>query len=369
MTSEGESMTLRDKIEAFIAGGHPKDLDELLNSCVKDRSLEALVCVTRLFEDMYGGITFNFELKSPAAWELACWGKQGLDQLVAATKKNPTSKNTSLCLQILTVIASEQKFRGELLFCSESRRERLDALLEADPTLRDFARSRLIEFVLSVEDEDDLLGMVGSSFSRASWSLEGMGPAKELFAAVSTRWLTVSEPLLKRYETLIAMHSNDERAFQAFFTEHPQILDPMAAEIWPEPDLHGARRPDFVIRRFDNSYVVVEIETPAKQLVTTTNQLSSYVTHAVAQAAEYRRFIERLPAPQTHFPNLDEVSCLVVIGLEAGLNADQQQVLRNDNRQRHGLQVVGFDWLARRGAAVRENMIKTGVEVRHARVT
>ena len=51
-----------------------------------------------LFEDMYGGMTFNFELKAPAAWELACWGEQGLDQLVAATLKAPTSKNVSLCL-------------------------------------------------------------------------------------------------------------------------------------------------------------------------------------------------------------------------------------------------------------------------------
>jgi hypothetical protein len=42
----------------------------------------------------------------------------------------------------------------------------------------------------------------------------------------------------------------------------------------------------------------------------------------------------------------------------------------NHNREHYGLQVVGFDWLARRGRAIRENLIKTGVAVRqHARVT
>jgi hypothetical protein len=104
--------------------------------------------------------------------------------------------------------------------------------------------------------------------------------------------------------------------------------------------------------------------------VTSTNQMSAWVTHAVAQAAEYRRFIERLPTAQTHFPHLDQVTCLVVIGLEHALNANQQQALRNYNREHYGLQVVGFDWLARRGRAIRENLIKTGVAVRqHARIT
>jgi hypothetical protein len=135
-----------------------------------------------------------------------------------------------------------------------------------------------------------------------------------------------------------------------------------------QPNLHGARRPDFVIRRFDNSYVVVEIETPGKQLITEGNQLGSWATHAVAQVTEYRRFIERFPGRQNHFPDLDEISCLIVVGLERSLNAQQRQALRNDNRQRHGLQIVGFDWLARRGHAVRENIIRSGIEVRHARV-
>jgi hypothetical protein len=170
--------------------------------------------------------------------------------------------------------------------------------------------------------------------------------------------------LLRRYESLIASHADDERAFQAFFTEHPQVLDPLAAEIWTQPSLHGAQKPDFVIRRFDNSYVAVEIETPAKQLVTLDNQMSAYVTHAVAQVTEYRRFLERLPTAQTHFPNLDQVTCLAVVGLESGLASAQQQALRNYNREHYGLQLVGFDWLARRGRTMRENMIRTGVAVR-----
>jgi|SRR5215210_2797388 len=69
-----DHVSLRDDVERYIQSGHPRELESLLAACTRDGSLEALLCITRLFEDMYGGITFNYELKSPAAWELACWG-------------------------------------------------------------------------------------------------------------------------------------------------------------------------------------------------------------------------------------------------------------------------------------------------------
>ncbi|MDB5601161.1 MAG: hypothetical protein JWN71_3205 [Xanthobacteraceae bacterium] len=361
-------MSLRADTEAYIQSGGPCELEAILEACRNDGSLEALLCVTRLFEDMYDGITFNMELKAPPAWELACWGRRGLDQLVAATQKNPTSKNRSLCIEILTAVASKTDLSERVLFLSADCAKRLQTVIDADPELSDYARSKLTEFILSVEDEEELISIAGSGFSLSAWSANGSRQAKELFAAISTRWLTVSAALLKRYETLLTSHAGDERVFQEFFTQHPQFLDPMAAEIWPQPNLHGAQFPDFVIRRFDNSYVVVEIEAPGKMMVTSENQLSAYVTHAVAQVTEYRRFLERIPGAEQHFPEIDEVSCLVVVGLEASLNDKQRQALRNENRQRHALQVVGFDWLAKRSEAIRQNMISVGVTVRHVRV-
>jgi hypothetical protein len=364
-------MALRDDVEEYIKHGHPRELPQLLQACLRDGSLDALVCVTRMFEDMYGGITYNFELKAPPAWELACWGKLGVDQLVDATLKSPTSKNVSLCLQILSQLASGNRFIERPIFCDEAHRARLHGLIEREPEpepepeLALYAQRKLLSIVLAVEEEDDLLSMMGAALSQASFApTGGLGPAKELFAALSARWLSISEPLIRRYETLIADHPDDEPAFQSFFTEHPQVLDPLAAEIWTQPSLHGAQKPDFVIRRFDNSYIAVEIETPAKQLVTLDNQTSAYVTHAVAQVTEYRRFLERLPAAQTNFPNLDQVTCLAVVGLEAGLTPPQERTLRNYNREHYGLQLVGFDWLARRGRAMRENIVRTGVAIR-----
>lgn len=98
---------LRDRVEDFIAGeSSMRTLHILLDECRCQGDIAALLCTRRLFEDMYGGATFNMQLKAPAAWELACFGKIGIDQLVEAALANSTSKNVSLCVQVLSHIAS-----------------------------------------------------------------------------------------------------------------------------------------------------------------------------------------------------------------------------------------------------------------------
>jgi hypothetical protein len=96
----------------------------------------------------------------------------------------------------------------------------------------------------------------------------------------------------------------------------------MAVQIWPQPNVLGSKFPDFVVRRADNSYIVVEIETPAKILVTSGGQLSAEVTHAERQATDYRAYLmQRFQDARLRFPNFDDPDCLVAIGLERELDA------------------------------------------------
>ena len=226
-----------------------------------DESVQGLACVRRLYEDMYGGITFNFELKAPPASCLLFWGEAGLHALIDGVNATPTSKNTSLCVQILSSIAAGRPF-PLLSFIRVTRiEERIRTVHAKLAGIDEFARKMLIQFVLSRESDDEIASLDG----RVSMGDgENMGAAKELFAAISTRWLAVGEPVLQEFESLIAEHPDDEPEFQKFLTTHPQLLDPMAIQVWPQPNLLGSRYPDFVVRRADNSYLVVEIECPAK---------------------------------------------------------------------------------------------------------
>jgi hypothetical protein len=97
----------------------------------------------------------------------------------------------------------------------------------------------MVDLVLSMESDDDVAQFIGGAISNSCMS--EVPAAKELFAALSARWLAVSRPVLELYDALIVTEPNNEPAFQTFLTEQPQLLDPMAVQIWPQPRLEDSR--------------------------------------------------------------------------------------------------------------------------------
>ena len=282
-----------DRARLFIQSG-TENQKSLLRECMEANNLDALRAVQMMFEDMYGGMTYNYELKAPAAVCLIRWGQQGLDALVEAAYRTGTTKNNSLTVEILASLASQAEL-------PELAKRRLDESLLAflGDSVSDWrllsaiARKKLQAFILSFDDDDDVCLTVGLQLLQAPALLGGSPVARELFQALASRWLAVSQPVLSSYGKLLAGSPDDESAFQSFFERHPQLLDPLVAEVWSQPDLHGAKEPDFIIRRNDDTYVVVEIETPAKLLITEAGKLSAEATHAVTQALDYAEFLIR----------------------------------------------------------------------------
>jgi hypothetical protein len=369
MVRGGQLVSLRNAVEAFIQdGARAEDLYALIDRCIADGTIEGLSCMRRLYESDYGGITFNFELKAPAALSMLIWGQTGARALVDAALADPTSKNLSLCIQILSSVAA-----GFLpliyLVHHKTLFTEIDTARKVAPKFDEYCRALLIEVILSFDSDDDVAARIGHVMSQMSFSEETVGASKEVFAALSSRWLAVSKPVLRQYESLIATTPNNESAFQSFLSMHAQLLDPMAAQIWPQPDLYGFRFPDFIVRRADNTYVVIEIETPGKSLVTKAGQLSAEVTQAEKQATDYRsNLIRRFNDIQQHLPNFDEPDCLVIIGLERDLNVEQRTALADANRHRNRLRIVGFDWLADLARVVAANITRQHIQVTPLRI-
>jgi hypothetical protein len=301
-------------------------------------------------------------MQRPASAALICWGAEGCAALAHNAKTTPTHKNLVSAIVMLSAVAAGTWSRPEIFYIDEDVLcQRLHKIL-AGGELRAVARAYLIE-VLQDTPDDDLLISLGTAFQTLAMLAEHA--VGELVRAMSSRWLKVGPTTVQEYERLIATAPASEPAFQDFFIHHPQFLDPMALAVWSQPNLHGAFKPDFLVRRADNSYVVVEIECPAKPVMTQAGQLSAEATHAEKQALEYRQFLnERIQEARQHFPSYGAAECLVVIGLEAGLNEKQQAGLAAANAARHGLRIVGFDWLARRASTVLENMSVGEIAVR-----
>ncbi len=292
-------------------------------------------------------------MQRPASAALICWGAEGCAALAQNAKTTPTFKNLVSAITLLSVLATGSWDRPEGFFVDEALYKRLDKSL-ADKSLRVVASDYLIE-VLQATAIENLLIPLGTVFQTLGMVADHATVG--LVRAMSSRWLKVGPTAVRDYERMIATAPANEQAFQDFFIHHPQFLDPMTLTVWSQPNLHGAFKPDFLVRRADNSYVVVEIECPAKPVMTQAGQLSADATHAEKQSLEYRQFLnERIQEARQHFPNYGAAECLVVIGLETGLNEKQQAGLAAVNAARHGLRIVGFDWLARRASTVLENM-------------
>lgn len=334
----------------------PTELYEWLMAHVEDGGNKALQEVAE-----FARVEDESLAQRPAAATLLCWGESGRAALARNAIRTPTVKNLISAFQFLSVGASGSKIVNGLYFLHHLPLiEKINATLD-DRILQLASREYLAEVFQNVE-ADDLLIPLGTAFT--GLALQGGLVPGELTRALSARWLKIGPTTIAAYEELLATRPAIEPAFQDFFSLHPQFLDPMAVQVWAQPDFHGAHEPDFLIRRADDTYCVVEIECPSKMLLTQAGQLSAEATHAEKQATDYRAFLnERVNEVRQHFPGYRGASCLVVVGMEKGLVKEQAVALSNVNSARHNVTIVGFDWLARRARTIVSNMSNGDIEI------
>lgn len=362
-------MNLIEKGQFFVKhGGFPKEQLPLLVECLDANNLEALSAVKLMFEDTYGGFTYNIMPKTQAAYCLLNWQEKGLDALFEGATTNPDYKNISLALELFVTLSAGQILTGIKNNVDQQLIDRIVISTRSWESVQSSARKKLNELVMWFDNDDEAANFVGVGLMKSSLFANNT-VSKEIFLAFSSRWLTVSSTIISEYRHLIDTKPTDEPAFQKYFELHPQILDPMCHQIWSQPDFHGIQEPDFVIRRTDDTYVVVEIECPSKLIVTAKDQISAKVTYAVTQVMKYRNFLmENFMEAQKYFPNLREVECLVIIGRQNMLNNSQQRILKLENEHRHGMRIVGFDWIADRAESISKNIIRDSIQVQNIRV-
>lgn len=356
-------MSLLSEVDAFTQTAvGPEKLYELIAKCVELGGAEGLLALRRMAEDDYGGITYKYELQAPPTSSLVLFGEAGLRELADMAISNPTGRRAVLAMELLAHIAAGPILSPMGLVQHSSLKQDIQDYLIAHPSMREASFATLVDIVVSFESDDLALSKLGLALM--TFAMTDVPAARFLSAAMSARWASTSRQVLDEFDALIIARPSHEPSFQAFLTAHPQLLDPFAIEVWSRPDLNGARIPDFVVRRADNTYLVVEIECPSKKLVTKSGKMSAETNHAIGQATDYNRFLQdRHQQVRTVFPKWNVPDLLVVCGLENGLPDPQRDVLQNHN-QNSKVRVVGFDWLSRRARAVSSNLLEGKIEVR-----
>jgi ribosomal protein S11 len=360
---------LEDAIEEFYSSPiNLQVLHKFLKVCMNDGGKTALEHVGRLFADDYGGHTYKWEFKEPAGTALLAWGDEGVEELKRVFSESESYANRTIVFDILSAAAAGKGPTRVELGASADLWDQIAIAGELPSAAQQAARRALVDLVLSVEAIDDVASLIGGVLQKQSFRDDGA--TVELIRAASSRWLAIGDRVLTDFRELITTSPNDETVFQGFLETNPQLIDPMAIEVWPEPNLFGSRKPDFVVKRSDGSYLVVEIECPAKALITRAGHPSAAVTHAEHQVTDYRNYMLRhIATVKNVFPGFSDPDCLVVVGLEKTLTPDQKEVLASLNGARHRVKVVGFDWLLDRAERVSKNVSEHGVVVSVQRMT
>lgn len=306
-------------------------------------------------------------LQQPAAYSLIAYGIPGLQELYEWSLRDPVEA-AHLAGQVLLAVALQDEVRVRLHFYFAHRylsegayRNLVDRMTAAcrDRGICSEAKrlvSKLLNHYASDSTRRHDLGMILSGLTFAQ---KADSPASKLvWEIMATATLQVSEELCNEAADLVQRDLN-ETEYQNFFELHPALLDPLAASVVPRQALAEMWKTDFVVRRFDDQYVFIELEKPRDPLFTAYPQPSAVLSHALGQVFSWFAWVEdNIAYARDHgFPSIHTPRGLVVIGRDSALVADQRRMLRSMNDLlSHRIFIWTYDELIRNARSVVKNL-------------
>ena len=176
--------------------------------------------------------------------------------------------------------------------------------------------------------------------------MSGESPETTLVSEImATATLSISDEICNEAEDLVRQDLL-EKVYQDFFEQHPALLDPLASSVVPRQNLADLWKTDFVVKRFDDQYLFVELEKPRDSLFSNYPQPSCAFSHALGQVMSWFAWIDdNTEYAQKHgFPNIHRPRGLIVIGRDYALNDEQRRMLRMMNElMDHRIQIWTYD--------------------------
>ena len=178
-----------------------------------------------------------------------------------------------------------------------------------------------------------------------------------VFEIISKSVIKINERILREFESLTNANE-DEEAYQKFLQSNPCLIDPLAFDVLNKARMGIEHTTDFVLRRLDNEYILVEIEKPSSSIFTKKNDFSAIFTHAMGQVLDFQEWIEgNIAYAEKLFPHITSPQGLLIIGMKKNLSPKQVSKLSRFNINTRGrLKVITFDELLEQGKQYLENL-------------
>jgi len=211
------------------------------------------------------------------------------------------------------------------------------------------------------------------AFDERYWRLENapVWAKTDLLAAVARKQLNIARysaidpnaAARREFQRLLARLSSlldgpEEPAHQ-FLKQNPNLLSPAHSKCWSKLRF-GDRVTDFVFREPPGEYLLVEIESPLREIFRKDGQQREELTHAFNQIIDWRLFLESNLNDARDKMGLSGISSnpasLIVIGRSASLSVENRQKLAMLQSQIPRLRILTYDDLIENAKAVASNL-------------
>lgn len=311
------------------------------------------------------GIEDEWHFELPAFYAFLAYGQPGLEVLYDLSIQGGGLAGYRAGRSLLAAALQDvQDARRNVIlihrYLDRPSYERLrDRVIAAcsDPNLSTHARKLIFKIFRHYLSDPNKRREVGTILQ--AFQFNGTDAIKLSWDAIASATLHISDELCSEAQKLIDQDL-PEKAYQDFFEAHPALVDPLAAQVIPRQALGEMWRTDFVIKRFDNQYVFVELEKPSDSVFTKYPQPSASLSHALGQALSWFAWVEdNIAYARSHgFAEIHRPRALVVIGRDAQLNDEQRRMLRTINDiVDHRILVWTYDELVRHARDVVSNLL------------
>lgn len=310
-------------------------------------------------------------LSAPAMAALPAWGERGVEALLdLAFNSWYKLKTNTRALEVLLSISRNISICSKRVMYLDEVWDREATYMLNEKTVQASLYGLREKLLLAFRDEWDrgrflfTLGQMGMLSG-----IEG-GPEKEdldyLLSLVVDNHLLINPSILDEFSTLIDSGPAYEEKLQVFLTNNPILLDPFVSVLYTKQELGSDFITDYIIKRMNNHYVLVEIENSTDRLFNQNGTFSSHLTTAISQVRDFQAWVsDNLSYAQKKLPGIKYPGGLVVIGRSEDLSDIEKKRLVEENHSRRGhIIILTYDDLLETSKNVYKNFIERPMVVK-----
>lgn len=301
---------------------------------------------------------------------LACrallWkGKKGVQALLEAIPESPGSIYPSSIIEALWY-ASNKKHAPDITISHIKLKPPLENEISQETS--EEAKYAIREIVLRSKLDSDLF----SNFIQFLYSNHWITAFQKdsnisksfislIFDIIVDSSILITKSLLEEFDALINEKKSEE-IYQKFLMKNPVFIDPLSSKVIAKKKLGSEFITDFVVQRFDNEYLVVEIEKPQDNIFTQKGDFSSKFIHAFGQVIDFQEWISsNIAYAQKHLPGISSPQGILVIGLKHSLSDQQNKKLKKFVNNSNNIKIYTYDDLFSRAKNLYNNLIGKSV--------